>query len=76
MAKAMKELFDVRLVERTREELAYKVMTDMLEGRAIVFDEKPTKDQYLDLYAECLEAVSGDRQRRAARTRRTTRTKA
>ena len=53
----------IHIAENSPEHVAYKMMRDVF-----VIENKPfdnlTRDEYLDTYEECLEAVKGFRKRR------------
>ena len=53
----------IHIAENSPEHVAYKMMRDVFVVENKPFDNL-TRDEYLDTYEECLEAVKGYRKRR------------
>ncbi len=57
----------IHIAENSPEHVAYKMMRDVFVVENKPFDSL-TRDEYLDTYEECLEAVKGFRKRKPRAT--------
>ena len=55
----------IHIAENTPEHVAYKMMRDVFLVENKTFDDL-TRDEYLDMFDECLEAVKGFHKRRVS----------